>query len=193
MHFQHFQSILSEFDPIWTPNKLTIICYFRKDLKPFIKVEMEQQNQESMDFEEIMQRVVNAEAKAGLRSSTIVRDSDACCSRGHRPSHNTSSKMQTQGSSHKDLFHSVEPKPKNPKPASSRDNAAELAKKKDRKDKKKRLWGRRREQNKQTPATGDNTKAPKKKKKRRDPNKVTCFNCDKKGHYASKCTEPPKN
>ena len=192
-HLQHLQSILSEFDPIRTPNKLTMICYFREGLKPFIKVEMEQQDQESMDFEEMVQRAVNAEAKAGLRSSTMVRESDARCPRGHRPSHNTSSKVQTQGSSHKDSPRSEERKPKDPKPAPSHDDAAEPAKKEDRKDKKKKLQNRRREQNEQTPATGDNTKAPKKKKKRRDSSEVTCFNCNKKGHYANNCTKPPKN
>ena len=41
-HLQHLQSILSEFDPIRTPNKLTIICYFQEDFKPSIKVKMEQ-------------------------------------------------------------------------------------------------------------------------------------------------------
>ena len=72
-----------------------MICYFRKNLKPFIKVKMEQQNRESIDFEEMVQRAVNAEAKAGLRSNTMVRKSDARCLRGHRPSHNTFSKVQT--------------------------------------------------------------------------------------------------
>ena len=70
-----------------------MICYFRKDLKPSIKVKMEQQDRESIDFEEMMQRTVIAEAKVGLRSSTMVRDSDARCPRGHHPSHNTSSKV----------------------------------------------------------------------------------------------------
>ena len=101
-HLQYLQSILSEFDPIRTPDKLTIICYFWKGLKPSIKVEIEQQDRESMDFEEMVQRAVNAEAKAGLRSSTMVRESDARCPRGHRPSHNTSSKMQTQGTTAKE-------------------------------------------------------------------------------------------
>ena len=168
-----------------------MIYYFRESLKPSIKVEIEQQDRESTNFKEMVQKAVNAKAKAGLRSSTIVRGSDARCSRGHRPSHNTFSKVQTQGS--KNSSRSEEPKPKDLKPAPSRDNAAEPTKKEDRKDKKKRLRNRRRKQNKQTLATGDNTEAPKKKKKRCDPSKVTCFNCDKKGHYASNCTEPPKN
>ena len=136
-YLKHLKSILSEFDPIWTPNELTMICYFRKSLKPSIKVEMEQQDRESMEFKEMVQRTVNAEAKTGLRSSTIVRDSDARCSRGYRPSHNTSSKVQIQGSNNSS--HSKEPKPKDLKPAPSRDGAAEPAKKEGRKDKKKKL------------------------------------------------------
>ena len=39
-HLQHLQSILSEFDPIRTPDKLTMIYYFREGLKFSIKVEM---------------------------------------------------------------------------------------------------------------------------------------------------------
>ena len=116
-----------------------MICYFWKGLKPSIKVEIEQQDRESMDFEEMVQRAVNVETKAGLRSSTIIRDLDARCPRGHRPFHNTSSKVQTQDSSHKDSPHSEEPKSKDLKLAPSRDDMAEPAKKKDRKDKKKRL------------------------------------------------------
>ena len=50
----HLQSILLELDLIWIPNKLIMICYFREDLKPSIEVEMEQQDRESMDFQEIV-------------------------------------------------------------------------------------------------------------------------------------------
>ena len=72
-----------------------MISYFRESLKPSIKVEMEQQDRESIDFEEMVQKAVNAEAKAGLRSSTMVRNLEARCPRGHRLSHNTFSKIQT--------------------------------------------------------------------------------------------------
>ena len=94
-HLQHLQSILSEFDR--TLDKLTMICYFRESLKSSIKVEMEQQDREPMEFEEMVQRAVNAEAKAGLRSSTMVRDSDARCTRGYHPSSSPALKVQTQG------------------------------------------------------------------------------------------------
>ena len=169
-----------------------MIRYFRKGLKPSIKVEIEQQDRASTSFKKMMQRAVNAEAKADLRSSTMVRDLDARCPRGHRPSHNTSSKVQSQGSNNKDSSHFEEPKPKDPKLALPRDNAAaKPAKKEDRKDKKKRFWRQRREhtgeQKDQTPATGVNEAAPKKKLK------VRCFNCNKKGHYANNCIKPSKN
>ena len=82
----------------------------------------------------MVQKTVNEEAKASLRSSTIVQDLDACCPRGHRPSLNTSTKVQTQGS--KDLFRPKETKLKDPKLAPSRDNVAESPKKNDKKDKK---------------------------------------------------------
>ena len=49
-----------------------------------------------------MQKAVNAEAKADLRSSIMVRDADSRCPRGHRLSQNTSTKVQTQGSTAKE-------------------------------------------------------------------------------------------
>ena len=73
-----------------------MICYFREGLKSSIKVKMEQQDQKSIDFEEMMQRIVNAEAKAGLKSSTMVQNLDICCFSGHRPSNSITSKIQTK-------------------------------------------------------------------------------------------------
>lgn len=51
--------------------ELTIIYYFKEGLKPFIKVEMEQQEQEVDSFEEMVQKPVNVELKAGLRSTPL--------------------------------------------------------------------------------------------------------------------------
>ena len=41
--------------------------------------------------------MVNAEAKAGLKSSIMVWNVDSCYPRDHCPSQNTSAKVQTQG------------------------------------------------------------------------------------------------
>ena len=56
---------------------------------------MKQQDRESMNFEEMVQRAVNAEAKAGQKSSTMVQDLDIYCPRGHCSSNNIATKLQT--------------------------------------------------------------------------------------------------
>ena len=48
-----------------------------------------------MNFEEMVQKAVNAEVKAGLQSSTIVQDLDIRYPKGHCPSNSTASKVQT--------------------------------------------------------------------------------------------------
>ena len=115
-----------------------MICYFWESLKPSIKVEMEQQNQESINFEEMVQRAVNMESKVGLRSSTMIRDSDTHFYRSYRLSYNTFLKVQTQGSNNSSRY--AEPKLKDPNLALSYNNVAEPTKKEDRKEKKKRFW-----------------------------------------------------
>ena len=49
-----------------------MIYYFWEDLKSFIKVEIEQQDRKYMNFEEMVQKTVNAETKTNLRSSTMI-------------------------------------------------------------------------------------------------------------------------
>ena len=56
---------------------------------------MEQQNRESMNFEEMVQRAVNVKAKAGLKSSIMVWDSDIHCHQGHCASNSIASNVQT--------------------------------------------------------------------------------------------------
>ena len=119
-----------------------MICYFREGLKSSIKVKMEQQDRESMNFEEKIQRVVNMEAKVGLKSSTMVWDSNIRYPRGHRLSNSTALKVQTQEITAKDFSRPKKPKFKDIK--AIRANAAEPLEqdkkdKKDRRDKKRRI------------------------------------------------------
>ena len=76
-----------------------------------------------------------------------------------------------------------EPKAKTSEPASTQDSEPS--------DKARR--GRRRRQHKRestTPATGVNKAEVTKKK---DISEVKCYNCNKKGHFATKCPEPRKS
>ena len=111
---------------------------------------MEQQDRESMDFEEMVQKAVNAEAKAGLRSSTMVRNSDIRCPKGLRLSNSTTAKVQIQGT--KDS-HPEEPKVKETRPAPSRAEASEPSKQARKEKKKKRHQERRDKDKDQTSAS----------------------------------------
>ena len=136
----------------------------------------------------MVQRAINAKAKAGLRSIIMVRDSDIYYSQGHCLFNNTASKVQTQGTTAKNFSHLEEPKIKDPKSVLLRNNPAEPVKKKDKQKKFKRRQKCTRE-SKKTPATSDNTIDAAKKKKKCDTNKIICFNCNKQSHYASDYTE----
>ena len=95
-----------------------------------------------MDFEEMVQRAINAESKAGLKSSTIVRDSDIRYPRGHRSSNSITSKVQTQGITTKDS-HPEKPKVKITKPIPSRAKASDFSEQARKERKKKRHQERR--------------------------------------------------
>ena len=142
-----------------------MICYFQKGLKSSIKVEMEQQDRESMNFEEMVQRAVNAEAKAGLRSSTMVQDSYICYPRGHCSSNSTVSKVQTQETTAKESK-PEESRPKESKLAEGKNSALPRSEstepeKTSRIHKKREYLKKKQDQKNNTPATGDNANAVK--------------------------------
>ena len=96
--------------------------------------------------------------------------------------------MQIQETTANNSSFLEEPKTKDFKSALPRDNTAEPAKKKD-----KQKWFKHQQDHikeaKETLAIGNNTVNATKKKKMCDISKVTCFNCNKKGHYAKNCTK----
>ena len=98
-YLEYLQSILIEFDSKWAPKEGTMIWYFRKVLRLSVIVEMEQRGRELDSFEELVEKVVDAEAKAALRPCSYARKTDQHCLRDSWPS---VAKANTQGQPMKD-------------------------------------------------------------------------------------------
>ena len=160
---------------------------------------MEQRGRELDSWDELVEKAINAEAKVSLQPTSIIREMDQRCPRGNRPlavsksqasstrdsREEPSDKAQSQdlNSSHSSQPHS-----------SQSENIGETSDKKARKEKKKqRRLEDERARKDSTLATGINASNVPNGGTRKDLSYITCFNCDKKGHYVTKCPEPRKD
>lgn len=107
----------------------------------------------------MIEKAVDAETKAGLQSTSYIREMDQRSQRGNRPAHVTAAKAQTQGSSMKDP-RVEEPKPGPPESKATNPQPPESAEtsEKARMEKKKKKWQmeKRDKKDSTTPATGAN-------------------------------------
>ena len=193
-HFKHLQSILTEFDSIGAPTETTIIQYFREGLKPPIKAKIDPCDRELDSFEELVEKAIEVEAKAALRPGFYARETDHRCLWGSYPTFIAKIK---------------DPKPEDPKSRPQEMKASNFQHSKNtktsekvRKEKKKNwYWEKRDKKDKKkdtTPATEENAinigdGQRKKNQPIADASNVTCYNCDKKGHYTNTCPKPSKN
>ena len=93
-HLKHLQSILQEFDEEGALEESDLIRFFREGLRPSIKAQMEQQGREHDSWEELVEKAIDAEAKASLQPLSILCEMDQRCPRGNRPAHSTVAKSQ---------------------------------------------------------------------------------------------------
>ena len=93
-HLKYLQSILIRFDPDCALEESTMIWYFREGLRLSMQVEMKQRGQELNSFEEIVQKTVDAKAKAALRPRSYICNTNQYYLRGSRLS---AAKTSTQG------------------------------------------------------------------------------------------------
>ena len=159
---------------------------------------MEQRGRELDSFEELVEKAVDAEAKAALRPRSYARETDQYCLRGSRPS---AAKASTQGQPMKDPRVEEPKKPKESKaPSPQRSDSTETSEqaRKEKKKKDRRYCGRKPQDS--TPATGVNStntsgghsSGSGRSQPQKDLSQINCYNCNKKGHYATKYPEPPK-
>ena len=93
---KHLVSILLEFDPVVAPTEVTMVRYFEESLKPSIKAEINQDNSQLINYEELVTKPVRAKAKASLRPSFYVWETDLSCLQGNWLAHTTIYKVRTQ-------------------------------------------------------------------------------------------------
>ena len=102
-----------------------MIQYFREGLRPSVRVEMEQRGQELDSFKELVEKTVDAKAKAAFRPRSYACKTDQYCLRSSRPS---AAKASTQGQPIKDPRVEKPKKPKKSKaPASQRSDSTETS------------------------------------------------------------------
>ena len=132
-----------------------MIWYFREDLRPLVRVKMEQRGQQLDSFEELVKKAVDAKAKATLWPRSYARKTDQYCFWGTRPS---AGKASTQGQLIKEPRVEEPKKPKELKaPALQRSDSTQTFEQAQKEKKKKdRKYCRRKSQD-STPATGVNS------------------------------------
>ena len=182
-----------EFDPVATPTEVTIVWYFEEGLKPSIKAEIDQDDSQLIDYKELVSKAVRANAKAGLQSSSYMRETDLNYLRGSWPAYTTTYKVETQGA----VNCGDKSWAKNPvsAPMSTSTQDSEPSNKA-RKDKKKKQHEDKKNSKKPRDSSTLATKVNKTEissKRKKDISEITYYNCNKKGHYATKCPELQKS
>ena len=84
-HLEHLQAVLREFDSVAAPNDDSLIRYFREGLRPSIRAQLDARGRDLDSWDEVVEKAVDAEAKASLQLYSRTREMDSKCPRGERP------------------------------------------------------------------------------------------------------------
>ena len=84
-HLEHLQAVLQEFDSVMASNEDTMIRYFREGLRPSIRAQLDVRDRELDSWDEIVDKTVDAEAKASLQAPSGTQEMDSQCPCGQQP------------------------------------------------------------------------------------------------------------
>ena len=84
-HLEYLQAVLQEFDSIAAPKKDTMIRYFCEGLRPSIRAQLDVRDRDLDSWDEVVDKTVDAEAKASLQAPSGTREMDSQYLRGQRP------------------------------------------------------------------------------------------------------------
>lgn len=77
VYLEHLQAVLKEFDVAAAPADDLLIRYFRDGLRPSIRAQMDERDRDLADWQEVIERAVDAEAKAACQAPSLAQESDA--------------------------------------------------------------------------------------------------------------------
>lgn len=95
-HLEHLQAILIEFDADGALEESHLIRFFREGIKPSVKAQMEQRGLELDSWDKLVEKAIDAEAKASLQPVSIFHEMDQRCPRDDRPAHTGLTKSPAQ-------------------------------------------------------------------------------------------------
>ena len=190
-HLEHLQAVLRKFDSVAALNEDTMIRYFQEGLRPSIRAELNVRDRDLDFWDEIVNKTVDAKAKASLQALSGIREMDFRCPRGQRPTN----KDDKDSKDYKKNKSSQNP-PANA--LSSGTQSSPEQPKKEQNSRSCRGGPRQQGQGQNTPATGVNAttvrKDKDKDKDKKDLSNIECYTCKHKGYYANKYPKnKPKN
>ena len=188
-HLEQLQAVLREFDSVAAPNKDTMIRYFREGLRPSIRAQLDVRDRELDSWDEVVDKTVDAEAKASLQAPSGTREMDSRCPRGQRPT-----KKEDKDSRDYEKNKSSQNPPTNTSSSGTQSSPAQP--KKEQNSRSCRREPRQQSQGQNTPTTGVNATAVRKDKDKdiKDLSNIECYTCKQKDYYTNKYPEKePKN
>ena len=182
-YLEHLQAVFQEFDSVAAPNKDTMIWYFRKDLRPSIRAQLDVRDRDLDSWDEVADKIVDAKAKASLQALSETKEMDSRCPWDQQPTKkdDKDSKDYKKNKSSQNLLANVSLSGTQSSPAQP---------KKDQNSRSHRERLQQQSQGQNTPATSINATAVRKDKDKDKDKKnfsnIECYTCKQKGHYTNK-------